>query len=297
MDKFKALRVFRTLIDCGSFTATAQRMALSPASISKIIQDLEADLATALITRTTRSLALTEAGALYLDRITPLLEGLEEAEALVSDAQSQPRGTLRISAPVSLGLQLLNPRFQDFLKAYPDITLDIALDDRPVDLIRDGFDLALRGRQTLSDSSLIARKLFDIDRVICASPTYLESAPPLSQPEDLAQHQALIYTLSDDGAMWSFRQPGNAAARTVAVTGRYRANNSLALKQAALAGQGLALLPKVYVEDALASRQLIACLSAYPISCRSLYALYPAHKEKSLKLRTLINYLQNFTTE
>lgn len=288
MDRITALRVFRRVIELNGFAAAARDLDLSNAAVSKIIKELEADLGTPLIHRTTRSLRLTDTGHDYFNQITRILDDLGEADDAVRSSGGEPRGVLRISAPLSLGLVLLSPVLARFAASHPELRLDVEFGDQPVDLIEGRFDLAIRGGQ-LRDSGLKARKLMDIERVPCASPAYLSRCGTPETPGDLAGHRCLAYSLSATPRSWVLQKDGESVR--VAIDGAFRANNSLAIRDAAVEGLGVALLPALYVQEALASGRLVRVLPGWRGEAHALYGVYPQHRESSLKVRTLLDYL------
>ncbi|KFL37357.1 LysR family transcriptional regulator [Arenimonas donghaensis] len=288
MDRIAALRVFRRVIELNGFAAAGRDLGLSNAAVSKIIKDLEADLGTPLIVRTTRSLRLTDTGHDYFKQITRILDELGEADDAVRSRGAEPRGVLRVSAPLSLGLVLLSPLLARFAARYPEIALDVEFGDQPVDLIEGRFDLAIRGGR-LKDSSLKARKLLDIERMVCASPAYLARCGTPESPEDLSGHRCLTYSLSATPRSWVLGRDGESVR--IAVDGGFRANNSLAVREAAIEGLGLALLPKIYAADALASGRLVRVLPDWSGEPHALYGVYPQHREASLKIRSLLDFL------
>ncbi len=288
MDRIAALRVFRRVIELNGFAAAARDLDQSNAAVSTMIKALEADLGTQLIVRTTRALRLTDTGHDYFRQITRVLDALAEADDTARSSGAEPRGVLRVSAPLSLGLVLLSPILARFAARYPDIELDVEFGDQAVDLIEGRFDLAIRGG-VLQDSSLKARKLMDIERVLCAAPAYLARCGTPEYPDALSEHRCLGYSLSATPRSWVLEK-GEQAVR-VAVAGGFRANNSLALREAAVEGLGVALLPKLYVMDALASGRLVHVLPDWRGEGHALYSVYPAHREGSLKVRCLIDYL------
>ena len=288
MDRIAALRVFRRVIELNGFAAAARDLDLSNAAVSKIIKDLEADLGTPLILRTTRSLRLTDTGHDYFNQITRILDELGEAEDAVRSSGGEPRGVLRVSAPLSLGLVQLSPILARFAARYPQLELDVEFGDQPVDLIEGRFDLAIRGG-LLQDSSLKARKLMDIERVLCASPDYLARCGTPESHEELSGHRCLIYSLSPTPRSWVLEKDGESVR--IAVDGGFRANNSLAVREAAIEGLGVALLPKIYAADALASGRLVRVLPDWGGELHALYGVYPQHREASLKVRALLDFL------
>lgn len=289
MDKLAALRAFCRVVEREQFTAAARDLGVSNAWVSKTIRALEEELGTPLLVRTTRQLHLTEAGRAYYERSLSILEAVDEADQLARDAGASPRGTLRISAPMSLGLVDLNTRLLRFADRYAELSLDLRLDDRYVDLVGGGFDVALRGGGALPDSSMRARQIAPLTRHVCASPAYLRDRGTPRTPADLTGHHCLVYTLAREPGVWRFVRDGQE--EVVQIGGRYRVNSSIALRDAAIAGQGVALLPGFAVRDALDRGELVALLEAWPPREVALHAVYPAHREQSQKVRLLIDFL------
>ncbi|MEM7318888.1 MAG: LysR family transcriptional regulator [Pseudomonadota bacterium] len=289
MDRMTALNVFRTVVELGSFAAASRRLGLSPAAVSKNVSELEAHLSTRLINRTTRRMSLTEAGLLYFDRVVQILDDLGEADATLRAIQDRPTGLLRVSAPMTVTLLVLSDAIPRFLDRYPDLSLDLRLDDRRVDLIEEGFDLALRGSDRLEGSSLIARQLTTMTHVLCAAPSYFERHGVPVRPEDLRQHNCIQFTLSDHATEWTFRQ-GTRAIK-VPVRGRYKVSSSLAIRDALRAGFGLSLIPRMYVNEDLSAGRLQAALEDWVPDETPLYAVYPSRRYVQSKVRVFIEFL------
>ncbi|WP_203292227.1 LysR family transcriptional regulator [Maricaulis parjimensis] len=288
MDRYVALSVFRRVIECDGFSAAARDLGYSNAAVSKIIKDLEADLGAPLIVRTTRSLSLTDIGQAYFDRACRLLDDWADMDEAARASGNEPRGLLRVSLPMSLGVIQLSAVIADFSARYPQIRIDLELGDRYVDLVGEGFDLAIRGGG-LQDSSLRARKLMAIERGVCAAPAYLEARGRPETPAELTQHEALIFTLAAQPHAWTLESGG--ARESVSVKGRFRANNSLALRDAAIAGSGLAFIPLIYAREAMAAGHLVRVLPDWSGETQHLYGVYPAHRETSRKLRLFLDFL------
>src|SRR4051812_29292583 len=243
LEKLADIPVFVRVVERGSFTLAAEDPRLSRAVVSKYLSRLEERLGARLLHRTTRRLSLTEAGAALFEASRGALERIEEAEAAVARFQAKPRGRLRVSAPMSFGILHLGPAMSDFGRAYPEITLDVRLDDRYVNLVEDGFDVAVRIGE-LTDSSLVARKLATTHALACASPAYLEEHGEPETPEDLAAHNCLVYSYLAD--VWRFTAPDGREI-PVAVNGNLRINNGIVLAEAAVAGHGILVSPSFYV--------------------------------------------------
>ncbi|MDJ1464973.1 LysR family transcriptional regulator [Nitratireductor sp. GZWM139] len=289
MDRFTALNVFRTVVELGSFAGAARRLRLSPAAVSKNIRELEAHLAVRLINRTTRRMSLTEAGALYHRRIAGILDDLEDADATLGPLQQEPRGLLRVSAPMATSLIALSPAIPQFLERYPEITLDLRLDDRRVNIVEDGFDLAIRGSDRLENSSLIARKLLVLDHVLCCAPAYLERAGPLETPEDLRRHECVQFSLSGHADEWTFYRAGRSV--TVPVNGRYKVTSSLAVRDALLSGFGVSMTPRLYVREHHAAGALVPLIPDWTPMDTTLYAIYPSARHVQAKVRAFLDFL------
>jgi DNA-binding transcriptional LysR family regulator len=289
MDRFQALRTFRRVVELNSFSAAARDLALSPAAVSKHVRELEAGLGAALLVRTTRRLSLTDAGQSYFRDVTRILDALDEADEGVSAAARQPAGLVRLTAPMSLGIFDLTRRLVRFRERYPDIRLDVALDDRPVDLVEQGFDLAIRGSGVMKDSTLRGRRLTAMSRCLIAAPAYLARHGRVDHPDDLQTADCLSYSLAAERDLWRLSRDGETVA--VEITPVWRLSNSLALVEAVMAGQGLALVPRFLAAEALADGRLVECLPDWQPDTHTLHVLYPAHREHSARVRALADHL------
>ena len=290
MDKLSAMRTYRRVVELGSFRAAATDRGLSNAGVSKQVIELEAELGASLITRTTRKLTTTEAGQAYFERCVRILDDIAESEAAVTATQAAPRGLLRISAPMSFGLLQLMAWIPDFVRRYPQVQLDLVLNDRASDLIEEGFDVAIRVRTTLPDSSLVAKRLGTVTRIVCASPGYLAEAGTPAMPDDLLAHRALVYSLSESPTNWSLTSLANGNMVRQRVVSALSINNSIGLRDAALAGMGVALIPVFIVADALKAGTLVQVLPQFRCEAHSLYALYPASRYISPKVRAFVDF-------
>lgn len=286
MDRLSAMRTFRTVVEAGGFSAAARRLNLSKAAVSKQIAELEAHFGTALLHRTTRRLNATEAGRRYFENCVRLLDELTEIEAEVRHSQAEPSGRLRISAPVSFGNKLLGPVVCEMTRRFPKLELQFELSDRFVDLIEEGFDAALRIRTNLPDSSLMARRLCRITRSVCAAPGYLKRKGTPKSPEELKQHDCLIYTLSTSPFDWRFTVGKRQV--NVRVGGAIQSNNGQFLLAPLLAGQGIAFLPDFTVGDLIHEGKLRRILTDFPVDDHDLYVVFPANRHQSPKLRAFI---------
>lgn len=289
MDKLVALQAFVKVAELKSFSAAAARLGVSKSVVSRTVSSLEADLGARLFHRTTRSLTLTEAGRGYYGRASRILVDLAEADQSVSELQAAPRGELRINAPMSFGFLHLAPALPDFLRAYPDVSIDMMMNDRFVDLVDEGFDIAVRIGE-LQDSSLIARKLASIKMTICASPDYLSRAGVPLTPEDLRLHQCLCNKNVVSAREWRFVYP-DRKSMIVEVEGRVSINNGDALRIAALNGLGLIKLPTFIVGADLRQGTLVSVLADFLPQEATLSAVYPHARHLSPKVRAFVDFL------
>ena len=289
MDRLTALTVFRTVVDLGSFAAASRQMGLSPAAISKNIAELEAHLSVRLLNRTTRRMSLTEAGELYFERVARILDELDDADGTLNAMQHRPSGALRVTAPLTVTLLRLSTKILAFLDRYPDVALDLRLDDRRVNIIEEGIDVALRGSDNLEASGLIARKLMTMDHVVCAAPSYFAQAGMPQTPGDLPGHSCVQFSLSDHALEWSFRKAGRM--EKVRIDGRYRVSSSLAVIDALRGGFGLSLIPRMYVADDLDSGRLVTALDDWSANTTTLYAVYPSKRYVVSKVRVFLDFL------
>ncbi|AKJ27154.1 LysR family transcriptional regulator [Caldimonas brevitalea] len=289
MDRYTALQVFRHVAQLKSFAEAGRRLGLSPAAVSKNIAELEAHVGARLIHRTTRRMALTEEGTIYLEHVARALDTLAEADQALGPIRTSPSGTLRVSAPTTVTLTRLSTQIPRFLSRYPELTLDLHLDDRRVDLIREGFDLAIRGQDNLEDSSMIARKLAVMPHVLCAAPSYFETHGRPLTPSDLRTHNCIRFTLSGHADQWEFRKDGRA--ERVVIDARYSVTSSLAVRDALREGFGLSLIPFPYVETDLRQGRLQSALDDWAAVETTLYAVYPSRQHLAPKIRVFLDFL------
>lgn len=289
MDKLQALTVFRHVAELDSFAETARRLALSPPVVSKCIADLEARLGTRLLNRTTRRVSLTQEGRLFLDYVKRGLDTLDEAENTLLAARGTPEGKLRVSAPMTVTLTKLSSALPQFLSKYPGISLDLHLDDRRVDMLRDGFDMAIRGSDNLEDSSLVARKLAVMPHVVCASPAYFAQHGRPIAPRDLKSHECVRFSLSGHPDVWSFERGGQS--ERVQIDARYSVASSLAVRDALRAGFGLSLIPLPYVIEDIEEERLEVVLDDWKAVETTIYAVYPSRQYVAPKLRVFLDFL------
>src|SRR5260221_5764726 len=289
MDRFTTLTVFARVVANGSFAGAARQLNMSPAAVSTHIQALETRLGTRLLNRTTRSLALTEVGQVFYERSAHILAELDETERLAGELQKAPRGLLRVNVTPSFGDLHVAAAAADSPALHPDISVELTATPRFVDLVEEGFDPAVR-TEPPPESSLIARRIAPVRLVVCGAPDYLDKRGRPQRPEDLAAHNCL--RLSE----LSFRDEWCLTGRDgkeswVPVTGTLRANTTVALRTAALRGQGLVLLPTFLIGDDLKSGRLVPVLHGYAPADAAIRAMYPHSRHLSAKVRTFIDFL------
>lgn len=289
MDHYTALRVFRHVAEMNSFAGAGRKLGLSPAAISKNIAALEARLGVRLINRTTRRMSLTEEGEIYLGHVTRGLDALTEAHDALCSPKLSPSGTLRVAAPMTITLTRLSKAIPGFLSRYPDLKLDLHLDDRRVDIVREGFDLAIRGSPGLEDSSLVARKLATMRHVLCAAPSYFAARGVPGTPSELKSHDLIRFSLSSTADFWEFRKDGKA--ERVEIGRRYSVTSSLAVRDALRAGFGVNLIPYPYVEDDLRAGRLQSALDDWETPVTTIHAIYPSRQHVAPKTRAFLDFL------
>ena len=287
MDRLDEINAFVGVAEARSFTQAARRMGVSSAQVSKLVARLENRLHARLLNRTTRDVSLTDTGRAYLERARQVLEDFESLEGSVRD-EDGPRGTLRISAPVSFGAEELTPALLDFAAAYPDVALDVSSTDRMVRLVEEGFDVAVRIGQ-LQDSSLVARKLAAVRLVTCASPAYLARAGRPETLEALAGHEAVLDTNAADPTSWRFGS--GADRREVRMAGRLRFSGARACVDAASAGFGVTRVPAFAAAEDLRGGRLSALLCDFEPELIHVHAVYPHGRHLAAKVRVFVDFL------
>ena len=289
MDRFTALRVFRHVAELGSFTEASRKLGLSPPAVSKNVAELEAHLGVRLINRTTRRMALTEEGRIYLDHIARGLDALMEADTALSHVNASPSGTLRVSAPMTTALVRFSEAIPEFLSRYPQLKLDLHLDDRRVDIVREGFDLAIRGSSNLEDSSLIARKLGIMPHVLCAAPAYFKRHGKPQTPSELKGLDHVRFLFGANVDTWEFKKSEHI--ERIVVEARYSVTSSLAVRDALRGGLGVSLIPLPYVEKYLRAGRLQSALDDWTTAQITHYAVYPSRQHLAPKLRVFLDFL------
>ena len=289
MDRLAALEAFVRVAETQSFSEAARRLRTSKSAVSRNVGALEAELGARLFNRTTRSLNLTEAGRAYFERVSRILAELGEADRTLGQLQASPRGRLMVSAPMSFGFLHLAPALPDFLARFPEVEVDLSLNDRFVDLVDEGFDLALR-IGALPDSSLMARRISPIRRTICASADYFRRHGAPQRPEDLKEHECLRNSNVARTQQWRFVDE-DGKPLLVPVSGRVSANNGDALRIVALAGFGVASLPTFIVGADLRAGALVPALDHFVPQDLAMSAVYPHSRHLSPKVRGFVDFL------
>jgi DNA-binding transcriptional LysR family regulator len=291
MDTLDGMRTFVSVIREGSFSRAADRLGISPQLASKYVAQLESRLGARLINRTTRRISITEAGQAYYERSRDVLAQIEEMESAVGDATAAARGTLRINAPMTFGTMHLSAAIAEYQCNQREVTVDLTLDDRVVDIVSEGYDIAIRIGK-LQESSLVARQLAPVRLVVCGSPDYLAEHGIPESPGELTDHECLHYTLASDSGRWRFKDAGHA--RDVKINGRFSANNGDALRLAALAGRGLVMQPTFIVGDDIRAGRLQIVLADYEADPLAVYAVYAHRQYLSAKVRTFVDFLGDY---
>ncbi len=288
MDKFQEMRVFTAVVDAGTFVGASDHLGMSKAAVSRYVAELEQRLGVRLMHRTTRKLSLTQEGEVFLARAREILASIEASEAELSAHADTASGLVKVSVPVSFGIQHLAPLWSEFLAAQPGVSLDVQLADRVIDLVDEGFDVAVRIAK-LPDSSLVSRKLASTRLVLCASPGYLKQHGVPAHPSELAGHDLLGYSLLAMGDQWQFEGPTGTV--TVKVRPRIWTNNGDTCVAAALRDSGIQLQPTFLIARALESGDLVQVLPDYRSLELGIYAVYPTRKFLLPKVRVLVDFL------
>jgi DNA-binding transcriptional LysR family regulator len=288
VDKLAALRAFVKVVELGSFTEAGRQLHLSRSAISKHVADLENDLGVQLLNRTTRHAGPTENGRAYFEQALTILTDLDAADRTVAHLQSSPRGLLRVNAPMSFGTIKLGPVLADFMARYPELQIQLVLTDEQVDPVQEGLDVTLRIAE-LESSSLIARKLMGIDRAVCAAPDYLARRGTPAHPSELREHDCLTYGFLSTGTQWKLTGPDGD--HWIQPRWKLCANNAEVLRDAAVAGRGIAVLPVFLAANELKRGALRPILGAFKAPPLALYAIYPPTRHLALKVRLLIDFL------
>jgi DNA-binding transcriptional LysR family regulator len=289
VDKFQEMTSFVAVVEAGSFVGAANATGLSKAAVSRHVADLEQRLGARLLHRTTRRLSLTDDGQLFFARAKEMLAALDEAESEISSRSGEPSGLLRINAPLTFGVLHLAPLWGRFARLYPKVSLDIELSDRVVDLVEEGYDLAVR-ITNLPNSQLVSRQLATTRMIACASPQYLAQHGTPVHPSELAEHEVISYSYWAARNEWTFTAPDDSLV-TVRTHARIHANNGDTCRAAALDHQGVILQPDFLVADDLRRGDLVELLPTYRAMTLGIHAVYPSRKHLPIKTRRLVDFL------
>jgi DNA-binding transcriptional LysR family regulator len=293
MNLFSNLELFVKTIEVGNFSALGRQLHMAPSSISRQINTLEEELGVRLLQRTTRNISLTEAGQIYFERVSKILGDLEEAQSAITQLQVSPKGVLRLNVAIPFGERNIVPLIPEFLTMYPDLKIDLVLEDRSIDLVEERVDLAIRiGR--LDDSSIVARKLAENQFVVCASQQYFETHGLPDTPDDLTHHNCIVNKNIPNSDTWQFRD--GKSTQNISVSGNFLANTGGALYRAMLSDLGIAVLPTWFVGEDIKQGTLQVVLEDYEVNLpamtdSAIYALYPAGEYLPPKVRVFIDYL------
>lgn len=288
MDRFTSMQVYTSVVELGSFTAAANVFRMSPGMVTKHINAIEKRLDATLIKRTTRRLQVTEVGKAYYESCKEILKKVEDAEAGTAILSGKPKGLLKVTASLWFGSITLTPIICDYLNQFPDVSVELSLSDRFVDIIDEHFDVAIRIGE-LSDSSLIARKLATVELSVCASPAYLNKHGTPTKPEDLKKHECLGFTNWRSQSGWKVVE--KALTNQGMSRSRFDSNNGQALRQAALKGIGIILMPKVLLAPDIQAGRLVEVLKEFTPPSRPVNAVYPKERQTTPKLASFVDYL------
>ena len=290
MDRFHSMQVFTRIVELGSFTAAADALNLPRATVTHAIKQLEARLGVRLLQRTTRSVSATLDGDAYYRRCVRLLADLEETESVFTEASLKPKGKLRVDMQATLAHEIVLPELAAFCERYPELDLDIGFGDRPVDMVREGFDCVLRAG-TPKDSTMVARRLADMAQVTCASRAYLDRHGEPRTLEDLKDHWAVNYTLAATGRAWPFEFVIDGARREIEMKGRISVSNADAYFSCCVAGMGLVQVPRYHAVQAIANGTVREVLKNCPLPTMPVSAMYPHHRQLSPRVRVFVDWL------
>ncbi len=295
MDKFDSIRAFIQVVDARGFAAAARQMGMTRSAVNKLVQNLEVDLGAQLLRRSTRKVSVTETGLVFYERCVQVLADLEEAEQEVSQLQAEPRGTLKINAPMSFGTLHLAPALAEFMACYPRLRVQLMLNDRFVDPLEEGFDITIRIAEIAPSASLKVHPLLPAPRVLCAAPDYLQQQGSPTHPSDLRHHSCLHYDYLATGGVWRLQGPDGD--QTVRVEGVLCSNNAEVLKVAAMQGLGIAMIPTFIAQQELAQGKLQIVLPAYHPPEIWVCMIYPPSRHLSIKIRLFREFIQDYLSQ
>lgn len=290
MDRLSVRHAFRRIVERGSFARAAQDLGVSPALLSREVKLLEDSLGTSLLTRTTRSMSLTDAGRLYYDQATGILDAVTGLETRIRDGAGAVRGHLKVNASSSFGQTVIAPILPAFLQAYPDLRLTLSLDDRVVDMVEGGFDLSIRIRPAMPDSALVARRIGTMRQRIFAAPAYLDRAGAPQRPEDLRDHAVIGFLLADHLTTWQLHGPSGST--TIDLDPPVRVGNSLVLRDLLIAGQGIGTLPDFVSDEAEARGALVRILPGWELPAPDIFAVTASRLGMDAKVTAFLDHLR-----
>jgi len=295
MDWLAHMRVFRRVVERNSFSKAAADLQQSTAAVSKQVRQLEERLGSLLLIRSTRSMSLSETGRTYFAECCRLLDEFDALERSMTARGGELAGRLRVNAPMSFGLKVLSPMLAKFMARYPKLTVELTLNDSLLDVVTEGFDVSLRIRAALADSTLIARRLGEVQQIICASPSYLAARGMPEHPDILHEHDLLVYRLADDPGCWRLEGPEGLVY--VELPARFAVDNSLMLSDMLQAGLGIGALPSFIAFPAIERGQLVQVFPEYRMAVRTIYALYPGSRHLQQKVTAFVDFLSEALNE
>lgn len=290
MDKLSVIQAFRRIVERGSFARAAEDLGVSPALLSREIKLLEKSLGTTLLARTTRSMSLTDAGRIYYDEATGILEAVSEVETRIRDGAGAVQGHLRVNASSSFGQTVIAPILPGFLDAYPDLRLSLSMDDRVVDMVEGGFDVSIRIRAAMPDSALVARRIGTMRQRIFAAPTYLEKAGVPQEPQDITQHRVIGFLLAHHLTSWPLQGPSGTT--TIDLDPPVRVGNSLMLRDLLIAGQGIGTLPDFVSNAPEARGELVRVLPDWELPAPEIFAVTASRLGMDAKVTGFLDHLR-----
>lgn len=290
MDKLSVMQAFRRIVERGSFARASDDLGVSPALLSREIKLLEESLGSTLLTRTTRSMSLTDAGQLYYDETTGILDAVTNVENRIRDGAGAVRGHLKVNASNSFGQMVIAPLLPGFLDAYPDLRLTLSLDDRVVDMVEGGFDISIRIRTKMPDSGLVARKMGRMNQRIFAAPTYLDRAGVPAAPGDILHHSVIGFLLADHLTSWCLQGPSDTV--TLELDPKVRVGNSIVLRDLLIAGQGIGTLPDFVSNEAETRGDLVRVLPGWELPAPEIFAVTASRLGMDAKVIAFFDYLR-----
>lgn len=290
MDKLSVMQAFRRIVERGSFARAAEDLGVSPALLSREVKLLEDSLGTTLLTRTTRSMSLTDAGQLYYDEANAILGAVAQVEERIRDGAGVVRGHLKVNASSSFGQTVIAPMLPGFFDTYPDLRLSLSMDDRVLDMVEGGFDVSIRIRPAMPDSALVARRIGRMHQRIFAAPAYLEKAGVPQAPADIAQHRVIGFLLADHLTSWALHSPSRTA--TIDLDPPVRVGNSLVLRDLLIAGHGIGTLPDFVSKEPEARGDLVRILPDWELPAPEIFAVTASRLSMDAKVTAFLDHLR-----